>query len=210
MDWNQIGNDLVMASIKYLLPVLITMLIGWVGLLIRTEWDNIVAKRPDLIKEVQLYAPTVAHYVEQMRKQNLIPSEVSIEEFVESNIDAYLKAKGFNVDLTPYWSVIHPIVEAEVNKLPSFNGLVTTTNSVSTIESNPSKDFAPVNTHLGDVSNLVKEVVAEVPSVVTTTTETVVSNNTLPETPVVVDVTKVDDTSPAPTDLSVPTDGSVG
>ncbi len=194
MDW----NNLILESVKYLLPIFLTMVIGWLGLLIKSEWENIKVKRPDIITAVTQYAPLLVHYIEQMRKIGVLPDSTTIRAEVELTLSNYLKLKGFNVDLTPYWDTFNSIVEAEVNKLPSDNVVVT--KSVSTVESTPSKVVAPVKTSVKVAKNAAVEVsLPEIPSVVTTTTS-VVSNSSSDSVAAVL----------AETPTSNSTDGSVG
>ena len=120
MDWNQLGNDLVMASIKYLLPILISAVIAWVGLLIKNEWESIKAKRPDIMKLVMEYAPVLVGFLEQERKKNNIDL-LTIKAKSEELIVAFLKTKCIELDLTnPIWDLIWTVIEAEVRKLPKF------------------------------------------------------------------------------------------
>jgi hypothetical protein len=120
MDWNQVGTDLVMASIKYLLPILISAVIAWVGLLIKNEWESIKAKRPDIIKLVMEYAPILVGYIEMERKKGTIDL-LSIKAQCEVLIVDFLKTKGVELNFSdPIWALIWTVVEAEVRKLPKF------------------------------------------------------------------------------------------
>ncbi len=172
MDW----NNLILESVKYLLPIFLTMVIGWLGLLIKSEWENIKVKRPDIITAVTQYAPLLVRYIQQMRKIGVLPDVTLIRAEVELTLSNYLKLKGFNVDLSPYWDTFNSIIEAEVNKLPSDNVVVT--KSISTVESTPSKVVTPVKTSVKVAKNAVVETpLPEIPSVVTTTTSVVSSNS---------------------------------
>ena len=106
--------------VKWLLPIFLGFLITWLGLLIKSEWDNIKSKQPNLIKEVQLYAPILVRFLEQERKKSGIDL-MSVKAMGEKALVDYLKTKGIELDLTnPIWGVIETIIEAEVNKLPKF------------------------------------------------------------------------------------------
>ena len=119
--WEQLLNDVLTTSIKYLLPILLGFIITWVGLMIKTEWENIKAKRPDIIKLVIEYAPILVGFLEMERKKNNIDL-LTVKAEGERLIIAFLATKGIELNFdNPIWDLIESVIEAEVRKLPKFS-----------------------------------------------------------------------------------------
>ncbi len=189
MDWNTFFNNILTESVKVLLPILITLTVGYLASLIRTEIARLEVIQPSLTDKIQTAANWARGAVEQLRKKGLFPTD---DEAIEEGIrlaKVFLVAQGVKTNLDPYLEIIKNSIEKAIDD----NRTVITTNSIATVESSVSTALTPLvnNTVNEIVGSVVNSVEKSVPSVVTTTTSSTVSNN--PDDVVV--VAKVDDGS---------------
>ncbi len=173
IDWNPI----ISAILQAVLPILFGALATYLVVRARAEWMQLQATQPDLVSRIQEAASFAYGVVEQLRKSGRLPSDMEAREYAEALVEKYLKAKGIDVDLTPFTELIIAAIEKAVND----NRTVVTTSTVATVQSSPSKVFAPVNTQAGKYTGEVVEKGAignsAGTSVVTTTTSSTVSNS---------------------------------
>ena len=114
-DWNAIMTSLVLT----LAPVLVTALVTYVGVLVRSAWADFKSKQPQIVDEIEWAAPMITAAVEQMRKSNVIPGPEEAKKQAVSLMETYLQSKGFSTELIqPLADIISASIEAEVNKLP--------------------------------------------------------------------------------------------
>ncbi len=192
IDWVSILTPVL----QVLLSTLATALVGYFVIIARTEWVKFQTSQPDVFDKIQAGANWAYGAVQQLRKTNYFPTDQEAKAYAEALVDKYLKAKGVNIDLTPFYEIISASIEKAIDD--NRNTVVTT--SVAKVESTPSKVVAPVKTSVKVAKNAAVEVsLPEIPSVVTTTTS-VVSNSSSDSVAAVL----------AETPTSNSTDGSVG
>jgi len=173
IDWNPILTIVLQGLLSFLATALTTYFL----MLTRAEWVKLQASQPDLVDKIQDAAEWARSAVEQLRKNGQLPSPTEAKEYAEALVDKYLKAKGIDVDLTPFYEVISASIEAAIDN----NKKTIASTTVTKVEASPSKVVSPVKNYTAAAK------VAEVPSVVTTTTSSTVSTSgdSVPVVPVV-------------------------
>lgn len=178
IDW--VG--LLTLVLQVLLSALATALAGYFVIIARTEWVKFQVSQPDLFDKIQNGANWAFGVVEQLRKINYFPTDEEAKAYAEALVDKYLKAKGVNVDLSPFYEIISASIEKAIND----NRTVVTTKSIATVESSVSNLVAPKTI---DISANNNKIGVSVPNVVTTTTS-VVSNSSNAVIPIVDDIVR--------------------